>query len=115
MYGASYFPNPIQRPIMEHVLCNEVAPLPMVTAPNTNTATLSPNPASLDLSISLDDETIQGVVVYDMKGNVVLTEKATERTRNVMNLNVGKLNQGAYILEITTEEGVIHHEKFIKE
>lgn len=115
MYPAFYMPNPKPRQLMDQVICNDVAPLPIVTAPNNPVATVSPNPASQQLSISLKEEKIQEVKVFDMKGNVILTQTATERSQNEMSLNVEKLVQGAYILEITNTEGTVQREKFVKE
>ena len=114
MYPNSYFPYEKPRVKTSIVLCKEVAPA-MATNNSTTPALLSPNPVSDLLVITLDDETIQGVSVYDMKGNHVLSQKATERAFNEITLGVGKLNQGAYIIEITTKEGVIHRERFVKE
>jgi hypothetical protein len=110
MYPAVYMPTPGPRPILEHILCQSIAPKALTAA--TPEVLLAPNPASDLLNITLDDETIREVVVYDMKGKLVLSQTATERT---LTLQVGKLDQGAYLIEITTKEGNIHHERFVKE
>ena len=110
MYSAVYMPNPGPRPILEHILCQSIAPKALATV--TPNVLLAPNPASDLLNITLDDETIREVVVYDMKGKLVLSQNATERK---LTLQVGKLDQGAYVIEITTEEGTIYHERFVKE
>ena len=112
MYPVTYLPTPGPRPIMESILCQSVAP---AIAVNTPEITLSPNPANDFVNITSDEETIQNVLVYDMKGNLVLSQKAGERTANTITLGVGKLDQGAYIIEITTKEGTIHRERFVKE
>ncbi len=103
------------RPKAHIVLCSSVSPAMAVNNSTTPVAVLAPNPASDLLTVTLEDETIREVSVYDMKGNRVLAQKATERTLNETTLGVGKLNQGAYIIEITTKEGVIHRERFVKE
>jgi hypothetical protein len=110
MYPAVYMPTPGPRPILEHILCQSIAPKAL--AVSTPDVLLAPNPASDLLNITLEDETIREVVVYDMKGKLVLSQNATER---LLTLNVGKLDQGAYVIEITTKEGTIYHERFVKE
>ncbi len=112
MYPASYPSNPIPRPIHQTILCQSIAP---AIAVNTPDITLAPNPATDLLSITLDEETIQNVLVYDIKGNLVLSQKASERTMNAITLAVSKLDQGAYIIEVTTKEGNTHRERFVKE
>lgn len=112
MYPAIYPSNPIPRPIQQTILCQSIAP---AIAVNTPDATLAPNPASDMLNITLDEETIESATVYDMKGNLVLSEKASERTMSVLTFGVGKLDQGAYIIEVTTKEGNILRERFVKE
>lgn len=113
MYPSTYLPTPGPRSIMEHILCQSIAPKAMTVI--TPKASLAPNPATDKLNITLDDETILNVLVYDMKGNRVLSQKATERTLNAITLGVGKLEKGTYMIEITTEEGTIHHERFVKQ
>lgn len=112
MYTAPYPSNPIPRPLMESVICQSVAPALAVNEPGTS---LSPNPANDLLNVSMDEETILSVSVYDLKGNLVLTQKASERASAVMTLAVGKLDQGAYIIEITTKEGTVQRDRFVKE
>jgi hypothetical protein len=112
MYPAPYMPTPGPRPIQQNILCQSVAP---AIAVNNSEITLAPNPATDLLTVTLDEETIQSAVIYDLKGNLVLSQKATERMLNKMTLGISKLDQGAYIIEITTKEGNIHRERFVKE
>lgn len=113
MYPDPYPCGPKNRAIMETILCQSIAP---ALAENT-TPTLAPNPATDWLNITLDEEeTVTEATVYDLKGNKVLTQVSTNsRQANGMTMNVSKLTQGAYIIEITTKEGTIHREKFVKE
>ncbi|MNU84953.1 hypothetical protein D3C71_746840 [compost metagenome] len=115
MYTNSYYPYDKHRPKSHIILCQGVAPAMAVNHSNAPGSLLAPNPASDLLTVTLEDETIQDVLVYDMKGNLVLSQKATERTFNEITLGVGKLNQGAYIIEVTTNEGITHRERFVKE
>lgn len=112
MYPVSYPSNQIPRPIQQTILCQSVAPALAVHDPMP---TLSPNPSSDFLRVTMGDETIQSVAVYDLKGHLVLSQKASERTPDAMTLAVGKLDQGTYIVEVTTKEGTIHRERFMKE
>jgi hypothetical protein len=112
MYPATYLPTPGPRPIQHNVLCQSIPPAIAVHTPEI---TVAPNPATDLLTVTMDDETIQDVSVYDMKGNLVLSQKGSERTLNAITLGIGKLDQGAYIVEITTKEGNIHRERFVKE
>lgn len=111
MYTNSYSPAGITRPIWEHILCESVSP----NAIATPTVTLAPNPATDQLSITLNEETILQVDVYDLKGNLILSAPGTDRTANAINLTIGKLNQGTYLMKILTKEGSIRCEKFVKE
>ena len=116
MYANTYLPNTGLRAKTKIVLCKEVAPAMAVNnSIRPGLSLLAPNPATDLLTVTLKDESIQCASVYDMKGNLVLSQKAAENTFNEMTFGVGKLNQGAYLIEITTSEGVIHRERFVKE
>lgn len=113
MYTWPYPSTNPPRPIHQVTLCQSVAPTSL--AVNYPDPILSPNPATDLLNVTLDDETILDAAVYDMKGNLVLSQKASQRTTDTMAVSVGKLDQGAYIIEITTKEGNIHRERFVKQ
>lgn len=112
MYPVTYMPTAGQRGIHEMILCQNVAP---AIAVNTQEITLAPNPATDLLNVTLDEETIQSVLVYDMKGNLVLSQKGSDRGMNLITIGIGKLDQGAYIIEVASKEGNIHRERFVKE
>lgn len=112
MYPSVYMPHGDPRPIMESILCQSVAPN---LATSSSGPSVYPNPASDKVNFTLADEIIRDVAVYDLKGNLVLAQKASERTLNTITLEVSKLNSGTYIVEINTQEGAIYHEKFVKE
>jgi hypothetical protein len=112
MYTWPYASSNPPRPMQQITLCQSIAPTLIV---NDQEPLLSPNPANDLLNVALDEETIQDVSVYDMKGNIVLAQKANQRTGNVMEIPVGKLDQGAYIIEITTKEGNTYRERFVKQ
>ncbi len=112
MYTAGYPSNPIPRPKMEQVLCQSVAPTLIANNPEI---TLAPNPANDRINVTLDEETIQHVFIYDLKGNLVISQKAAERTSDAMTLEISKLDQGAYLMEVTTKEGVVYRQRFVKQ
>uniref|UniRef100_UPI002615823C T9SS type A sorting domain-containing protein n=1 Tax=Fluviicola sp. TaxID=1917219 RepID=UPI002615823C len=114
MYPNQYDPHEKNRGCSNIVLC-QYPPASSIIVNTPNTALLAPNPATNKLTVTLEEETIQSVLVYDMKGNRVLSQKAAERASNEMTLAVEKLDQGAYIVEITTKEGIIYRERFVKE
>ena len=58
-----------------------------------------PNPATDVLHI--DGDNVQGVSVYNLQGQCVMTE-----TGNVRELSVASLARGMYILKVTTDSGV---------
>jgi len=108
--GNYYFPS-TQRHIHEEVLCDIV-----ISSMNVSegSATLSPNPATTELAVSLDTE-IRAITVSDMKGNVVLKTGAPERSTMKITLDISTLKPGVYLLDIVNEEGIVQREKFIKQ
>ena len=114
MYANPYNPHEKNRACSNIVLC-QYPPASSIVVNTPGVALLSPNPASSKLVITLEEETIQSVLVYDMKGNRVLSQKGAERASNEMTLGIEKLDQGAYIVEITSKEGVVYRERFVKE
>jgi len=102
--------NSTQRNIHDGVLC----PFAIVVNPSAGTATISPNPATTELAVSLDSE-IRAIIVSDMKGNVVLKAGAPERSAMEITLDISTLKPGVYLLDIVNEEGIVQREKFIKQ
>jgi hypothetical protein len=108
MYPAGYSPNVVGRPFTADVLCWS-APAAI------QQSVLSPNPATNELQITLEDgASIKNVTVYDLNGAIVLTQEATARSYNEITLNVAGLKAGAYMIVITTTEGINHRERFVK-
>lgn len=70
-----------------------------------------PNPASYLLNISLKKGTVDKLVLRDVSGKAVLSEKGIGT--NLQTLNVSSLESGTYLLEITTSEHEKHHTKVI--
>jgi len=98
------------RNIHDGVLC----PFAIMPNPSGGTATLSPNPATTELAVSLDTE-IRDIIVTDMKGNVVLKAVPSERSKMAAALDISGLKPGVYFVDITNAEGIIEREKFIKQ
>jgi len=66
---------------------------------NQDEVSVYPNPATDVLHI--DGDNIQGVAVYNLQGQCVMTE-----TGNVNELSVSNLSRGMYIVKVTTADGV---------
>lgn len=67
-----------------------------------------PNPANDQLSVSTDAGSVEMIIIRDMLGNVL---KQVEGSNTY---NVSNLNEGVYMLEVTTERGV-GHTTFVKQ
>jgi hypothetical protein len=66
-----------------------------------------PNPASSQITIDTE-ENIETIKIIDVTGKIVET-----KTSNNTTINVDQLMKGLYILEIKTENGIVHN-RFIK-
>lgn len=67
-----------------------------------------PNPANDQLSIATDAGSIELIIIRDMLGNTL------KRLEGSTIYNVSNLNEGVYMLEVTTERG-IGHTTFVKQ
>ncbi|MFK8163486.1 MAG: sulfatase-like hydrolase/transferase [Lewinella sp.] len=65
---------------------------------------LYPNPVREQLTVSVEDQVIEAVRVFDGRGRL-LTERSGNQTRRVT-LNVGDLKARLLLVEVTTAEGV---------
>ena len=73
------------------------------------TISIYPNPANNVLNIS-SSESVEQVVIYNVAGQVVMTENG-----NVQSMNISNLASGSYIVRIQTVDGNISNQRFIKE
>lgn len=78
------------------------------------TATVYPNPVKDELTISLE-EAIQRLRILDVNGALVRTLTIADATQEEYQLPVGDLQTGVYLIEITNTQGIISHERFVKE
>ncbi len=79
--------------------------------------TLYPNPAKDNLSIISSNNDLMGgaiAVVRNMEGKTVL-QQSLSGGNGIKNLDVSKLAQGIYFLSITSRDGKVYLEKFIKQ
>lgn len=75
-----------------------------------------PNPAADYINISFDEATLGKdaiIKVYDLTGKQVITEKISGKQGNAYQLDVSKLRQGTYIMNITSSNGS-YNSKLIK-
>lgn len=78
-----------------------------------NNFTLSPNPTSSFVQISLQNknEVIKNIVIYDVLGKVI--KVYNKLLSNEANLNVSDISKGIYLIEITTENDLKQSKKLI--
>ena len=114
IYAERYEPRPRPREINERLICGRSEKMAALPATGTS-AVLSPNPASDQLNIKLaEGAEIGQVIIYDMKGNKVLSQDASKRAANEMTIGVGNLNMGTYMIVISTKDGMTQRERFVK-
>lgn len=71
--------------------------------------TIYPNPASDNIQIMGDDfDKISEIAILDISGKTVLT------TLPNANINISALDQGVYILRLTSKDGTISNQKWVK-
>lgn len=68
-----------------------------------NAITLFPNPATNQLTLTSDNQVIERITIYDVKGSLILEEINVNTFSK--NINVSGLTSGLYITEIATEDG----------
>ena len=78
-----------------------------------NQVTISPNPARNFLMVNLPFRDKVLLQVYDATGKIVLSKRA--ENNSPVQIDVGSLNKGIYILRITDEKGNNKSEKWVKE
>lgn len=109
MFAAAYVPSLPTRSMINNMLCTAVAPL----APFTGT--LSPNPATSQLKVELQDVAIQQIVVIDLNGNQVMSTAPSGRSESATTIDVSKLTPGMYLIQVTDANGTAYRERFVKE
>ena len=74
---------------------------------------LFPNPATTDLTISLEgNSSINEISIYDVNGKVVLQKSINS---NNSKINISQFSKGIYIIEGITDNGERFSRKFVKE
>ena len=63
-----------------------------------NNMTISPNPSSQEISISVDGKIIDGVTIYSLSGQQVFEIRPQDES-----IDISTLKQGMYIVEVTIE------------
>jgi hypothetical protein len=75
--------------------------------------TISPNPASSEITVSGRQEAVGSIDVYNTLGDKVYTAPITDN-RSPITINITSLPSGMYFAEIKSEKGILV-KKFIKE
>jgi hypothetical protein len=96
---------------VQHVSWLKVSPIADIDSYGTIDFTIYPNPANDVITISANNTDIKNMVVYDMKGAVVLRSELNSIANNI---NVEQLEEGMYLVEMLNTEGaVISSDKFV--
>ena len=83
----------------------------MVKLPGSS-ITIWPNPASGTVNIAADNYTTMKVRIFDLAGKLRL-DLFTQTAET--SLNISSLKPGIYLLNMTTQDGVSHNQKLIKQ
>jgi hypothetical protein len=103
--------SPVDIKIREEYLCHFAAK--DLQAGTASAAVLSPNPANDRLNVILENEEISTVNIYDLNG--MLIESFRPGAVSETAIDISRLSAGAYLIDITDKNGVVHRDKFVKE
>jgi hypothetical protein len=78
-----------------------------------STLTLSPNPATSNLTITNQQSSISSIHIYSVLGELVY-QSSINNNQSTININVSNLTNGMYFIEATTDKGIVR-KKFIKQ
>ncbi len=70
---------------------------------NKNDVMMYPNPTSDTLQVSITNNKIKNINIYDIKGNIVLSKSNISASEKILQLN--NLKSGIYIVKVTSEDG----------
>ncbi len=81
--------------------------------------TLSPNPASVDLTVdfvALPEASTFNIQIVDIVGRIFLTmnKRAEELSSTTLKIPIQSLSAGTYFLKIQSADGTVKNEKFVK-
>jgi len=88
-------------------------PLGIEDFTNSQKITMTPNPSSEKLTLSVENELIQSISIFDLRGSLVkddITNAASEKI-----ISISDLNQGVYIVKVTSTEGKSFVKKLLVE
>lgn len=111
--GASF----ASRSLMHTVLCSAAAAAPVeneITADQTMTVSLFPNPAHDQLEIYAEAQLTEATI-YDLNGSAVLRSFNTENARGALLIDISALKPGVYVVLLKSKDGLVQRERFVKE
>ncbi len=82
-----------------------------ITDNDNNKISLTPNPASDSLQVSLTNNLINTITIYDLKGVVVLLKTNVSSSEKIITVN--NLQSGVYLVKVTSESGKSVVEKLV--
>jgi hypothetical protein len=71
-----------------------------------------PNPSSRDVSFKLHKGSIQHIEIYDLGGRLVWSEVGMGS--NQQTISIDNISKGVYMVRVLTQEGLIYHERIIR-
>jgi hypothetical protein len=74
---------------------------------------LFPNPTENILNLKLSNQPIQEIVVVDLQGRVIFQEHTNGASSNSQ-IDVSGFINGIYIVQVTSDHGIVSSSKFIK-
>ena len=76
-----------------------------------NAISMTPNPASESVAISLVGASLSSVVVLDLKGSIILSEENLSSSEKI--LDISGLHKGMYLVQLTTDSGITSIKKLV--
>lgn len=72
-----------------------------------------PNPAGEKLTIQFEEKGDYSITIHNNQGKLVATEKITNTSKCIVNLNSVKETHGVFLLSARNQEGQKHHKKIV--
>ena len=70
-----------------------------------------PNPASDDLQLSIENDSLESIAIIDVKGSILISEEKLSSSE--ITIAVNELSRGLYIVRILSENGKMFIKKLV--
>jgi Secretion system C-terminal sorting domain len=111
-YESNYLPFVVRLSLNGKVMCSQKTS----TRWKNTCMLLHPNPATSELNIRLEDDMQSEEAVFwivNMQGQVVYNQPSIKKDKGNWTIDISKLLEGMYVLQIQTEKGICR-QKFVK-